>query len=102
VEGRAEAVKWMRATAEPTFLDYIDLLGRGSTEEWQELYAEAKENPRVRALIEEALAFVDPELGEGRTLWRFLLDSMPPAEAVSPESAPRSPTRERLRRIANA
>lgn len=93
-------MKWMRATTEPTFLDYVDLLGRGSTEDWQELYAEAKQNPRARALVEKALAFVDPEIGEAAALWRFLLDSMPPVETVAPDRAPRSSIRDRLRRVA--
>ncbi len=61
-------MKWMRATTEPSFLDYVDLLSRGGTEEWQELYAEAKQNPRVRAMIEKALAVVDPEIGEPKAL----------------------------------
>ncbi len=93
-------MKWMRATTEPSFLDFVDLLSRGGTEEWQELYAEAKQNPRVRAMIEKALAFVDPEIGESRALWRFLLDTMPLVESAEAVQAPRSPIRERLRRIA--
>lgn len=93
-------MKWMRATTEPSFLDYVDLMSRGSTEDWQELYAEAKRNPRVHAMAEKALAFVDPEIGEGKVLWRFLLDSMPPIESVDPPQDTDSPTRELLRRIA--
>jgi hypothetical protein len=94
-------MKWMRATTQPSFLDLVDLLGRGSTEDWQELYAEAKENPQVRALIEEALPFVDPEIGEAKTLWRFLLDSMPTLAPTTGGTQPRSQSREHIQRIAS-
>lgn len=93
-------MKWMRATTQPSFLDYVDLLSRGGTQEWQELYAEAKQNPRVRSMVEDALAFVDPEIGEAKALWRFLLDTMPPVESVESPQATGSPIRERLRDIA--
>jgi hypothetical protein len=94
-------MKWMRATTKPSFLDYVDLLSRGGTEEWQEIYAEAKQNQRVRALVEEALAFVDPEIGEAKALWGFLLDNMPPVGSAEPIQEQGSPLRERLRRIAS-
>lgn len=93
-------MKWMRATTKLSFLDYVDLLSRGGTEEWQELYAEAKQNPHVRAMVEDALAFVDPEIGEAKVLWQFLLNTMPPVESVDPQQATGSPIREYLRRIA--
>lgn len=70
-------MKLMRATTAPGFLDYVDLLGRGSTEDWKDLYARAKLDPALRTTIEEALEFVDPEIGEARALWRILLDNMP-------------------------
>lgn len=72
-------MKPMRATTTPGFLDYVDLLSRGGTEDWKGLYAEAKRDPRVRQTIEDALRFVDPEIGETKALWRILLDTMPPA-----------------------
>ncbi len=99
-------MRFMRATTSPSFLDYVDLLGRGSTEDWKVLYAEAKRNPRVRSTIEEALAFVDPEIGEARALWRILLDSMPPVALISTsdegEERPHQPSQlqDRIRRIA--
>jgi hypothetical protein len=31
---------------------------------------------------EDALAFVDPEIGEAKVLWKFILHAMPPVESV--------------------
>jgi hypothetical protein len=50
---------------------------------------------------EDALAFVDPEIGEAKVLWKFILDPMPPVESVERLQGTASPIRERLRRIAN-
>ena len=72
-------MKLMRSTTVPSFLDYVDVLNRGGTEEWKRLYVEAKADPEVRRTIEDALAFVDPELGEAKALWRILLEAMPQA-----------------------
>jgi hypothetical protein len=101
-EAVASTMKWMRATTELSFLDFVDLLSRGGTAEWQELYAEAKQNSSVRAMTEKALAFIDPETGDTQILWRYLLGNMravDPAESVHVSS---SEIRERLRRIAGS
>lgn len=96
-------MRWMRVTTKASFHDCIDLLDRGSTEDWQELYAEGKENPQVRALIEAALPFLDPDCGEAKVSWRFLLDSMPPPPPAppSPPSEPGSSVRQVIRWIAS-
>ncbi len=62
-----------RITREVGFLDLVDLLGRGGTEDWQRLYERAKGDLALRDGIREALLLVDPEMGSARVLWEGLL-----------------------------
>jgi hypothetical protein len=63
-----------RITTEPGFLDLVDVLGRGSTEDWRALYQRALSDASLRAEIRSALPLVDPEVGSGKELWSFLLE----------------------------
>lgn len=65
-----------RATTIPGFLDVVDVLGRGGTDDWRALYQRAASDGNVRAEVEAALQFVDPELGAARELWAFLLSTL--------------------------
>ncbi|MEJ7812542.1 MAG: hypothetical protein WKG32_19175 [Gemmatimonadaceae bacterium] len=65
-----------RSTSVPTLLDLVNVLGRGSTDDWRRLYARAKAEPALRARIARALEMVDPETGEARALWGVLLDAL--------------------------
>ncbi|MBA2671317.1 MAG: hypothetical protein H0U67_13160 [Gemmatimonadetes bacterium] len=81
-------MKRMRATTTPGLLDHVDVLGRGGTEDWKRLYAEAKHDPEVRRQIRLALEFVDPEIGEARALWSLLLEILPPLPEPSEATLP--------------
>jgi hypothetical protein len=67
-------MNFSRSTVAPGFLDIVNIMSRGGTEDWQALYAGAKADLAIRAMVLEALHQVDPELGEARALWAFLLD----------------------------
>ena len=67
-------MKHSRITTTAGFLDLVDVLGRGSTEQWRELYRRAQNDRAVRAQIRTALRLVDPEIGSGREIWAFLLE----------------------------
>lgn len=69
-----------RSTTAVTMLDLVNALGRGGTDDWRALYQQAKRDPAVRASIARALELVDPELGEARALWTFLLAELGYAE----------------------
>lgn len=91
-------MKRMRATTTPSLLDHVDVLGRGGTEDWKRLYAEAKHDPEVRRQIRLALEFVDPEIGEARALWSLLLEILPPLpEPAAPSLPTGSGTPERMK-----
>lgn len=67
-------MKDSRITTTAGFLDLVDVLGRGGTEEWRALYQRARTDAAVREQIRSALPLVDPEIGSGRELWAFLLE----------------------------
>lgn len=65
-----------RITYEPGFLDLVDVLGRGGTADWQDLYARARTDAALRAEIRQALKQVDPDLGSAPELWETLLNGL--------------------------
>lgn len=69
-------MNFSRSTTAPGFLDLVNIMSRGGTAEWQSLYERAKADPGLRADLQAALPLVDPEIGEGRALWAFLLDRL--------------------------
>lgn len=62
-----------RSTSRPTFLDLVNLLGRGGTNDWRHIYQRAKTDAGLRDDIEAAIPLIDPELGSAAPLWTFLL-----------------------------
>jgi len=79
-------MKEPRITSTPGFLDLVDVLGRGGTDEWRLLYGRAAQDVTVREQIRAALPLVDPEIGSGRELWSFLLHHLEQREARRPSS----------------
>jgi hypothetical protein len=75
-----------RITSTRGFLDLVDVLGRGDTDEWRLLYRRAEHDVAVREQIRAALPLVDTEIGSGRELWSFLLDYLEQREARGPFS----------------
>ena len=69
-------MNFSRSTTTPGVLDLVNVMGRGGTGDWQTLYARAKEDPDLRATLRDALPLVDPEVGEGRSIWTWLLDRL--------------------------
>jgi hypothetical protein len=62
-----------RITTTTSFLDLVDILSRGSTEQWRSLYAAAMHDEAVRLDIEAALPLVDIEITNADLIWRDLL-----------------------------
>ena len=79
-------MNFSRSTTIPGVLDHVNVMGRGGTGDWQALYARAKEDPDLRAALRDALPLVDPEIGEGRSIWTWLLDRL---DHGSPAGTPR-------------
>ena len=73
------------------FLDLVDLLGRGGTEDWCILYDRARRDAALRDEIRAAIPLVDPEMGAARELWIFLLEHL--ERRIDPETAPPQPLR---------
>jgi hypothetical protein len=61
-----------------TLTELANIIGRGGTEDWRELYARALHSQRLRQKIRACLPLVDPEIGDSRKLWQLILDTMPP------------------------
>ena len=69
-------MNFSRSTTASSFLDFVNIMGRGGTEDWQALYARAKADPELRTVLRAALPLMDPETGEGRSLWTLMLDRL--------------------------
>lgn len=69
-------MNFSRSTTSSGFLTLVNIMSRGGTEDWQLLYDKAKGDPALRADLRAALPLVDPEVGEGRALWAYLLDRL--------------------------
>ena len=74
-----------RSTSRPTFLDLVNLLGRGGTDDWRQIYQHAKKDPELQKDIEAAIPLIDPDLGSAAPLWTFLLSHI---RALVPARAP--------------
>ncbi len=70
-----------RTTDVPTAWRWLNIIQRGSTEEWRELYRRCQD----RAVAEQAaraLAWRDPDLMASARLWAFLLEDLHPGLKV--------------------
>jgi hypothetical protein len=74
--GRGIGMRTQRISNEPGFWDLVDLLGRGGTDDWRDLFQRAAADPAFREEIRAALQLVDPELGAAKELWRFLIEHL--------------------------
>ena len=52
----------------------LDMALRGNRTQWWELYAMARRDPELRAMLRKMLPLADPELCGGKRLWLALLD----------------------------
>lgn len=72
-----------RITVEPSFLDLVDLMAYGGTEDWRALYLRARRDPDLRRQIRDALPLIEPNLSSTQELWLRLIDRIE-AEARNP------------------
>ena len=66
-----------RFTNGPTALSLLNIVQRGSTEQWQTLYEQCHEWSVAHQLA-EVLPLRDPDLMASARLWRFLLQDLHP------------------------
>ncbi len=66
-----------RATIGPTALSLLNIVQRGSTEQWQDLYEKCRDLGVARQLA-GILPLRDPDLMPSARLWQFLLQELHP------------------------
>jgi hypothetical protein len=66
-----------RSTETCTALDWLNLIQRGSTEDWKRLYALCHD-PVIAREVASVLRLRDPDLLAPARLWKFLLEDLHP------------------------
>ena len=66
-----------RSTDGDTPLRWLNMIQRGSTEDWKALYR-ACQDPRVAEEVASVLPWRDPDLLPSARLWKFLLEDLHP------------------------
>lgn len=66
-----------RSTQGPTPLDWLNIIQRGSTEDWRQLYALCQDATVARQ-VAAVLRWRDPDLIASARLWKFLLEDLHP------------------------
>ena len=66
-----------RFTTSPTALSLLNIVQRGGTEQWQQLYEQCRDL-RVATQLASVLPMRDPDLMASARLWRFLLEELHP------------------------
>ena len=66
-----------RFTTRPTALSLLNIVQRGSTEQWQALYEQCHD-PAVARELAQVLPLRDPDLMASARLWQFLLQNLHP------------------------
>ena len=66
-----------RSTTRPTALSLLNIVQRGSTEQWQRLYEQCHD-PAVARQLAGVLSMRDPDLMPSARLWQFLLHDLHP------------------------
>lgn len=70
-----------RSTETSTALDWLNLVQRGSTEDWKRLYARCHD-PVIAREVAAVLRLRDPDLLAPARLWKFLLEDLHPGLQV--------------------
>jgi hypothetical protein len=70
-----------RSTNNPTPLDWLNIIQRGSTEDWKRLYALCRD-PAVARPVAGVLRWRDPDLLPSARLWKFLIEDLHPGLTV--------------------
>jgi hypothetical protein len=66
-----------RSTTQPTPLDWLNIVQRGSTADWKQLYALCRDIEIARE-VASVLPLRDPDLLAPARLWKFLLEDLHP------------------------
>lgn len=66
-----------RSTDGPSPLGWLNIIQRGGTADWQELYARCADR-EFAAQVASMLRFRDPDLMASARLWKFLLEDLHP------------------------
>lgn len=70
-----------RSTRVPTPLDWLNIIQRGGTADWRELYRLCQDAAVARQ-VAAVLRFRDPDLLGSARLWKFLLEDLHPGLEV--------------------
>ncbi len=70
-----------RSTNGSTPLDWLNLIQRGGTEEWRELYARCRDR-QFAAEVASVLPMSDPDLLPSARLWKWSLQDLHPRLVV--------------------
>jgi len=65
-----------RSTEHPSALSLLNIVQRGSTAEWRELYERCRREPNVARELAAVLPMRDPDLMSSARLWKFLLEDI--------------------------
>lgn len=65
-----------RSTDRPGAWSLLNIVQRGSTEQWRELYARCRRDPAVARALAEILPLRDPDLMASARLWKWLLEDL--------------------------
>jgi hypothetical protein len=79
-----------RGTHCPTALDWLNLIQRGSTEDWKRLYALCRD-PQIAREVASVLRLRDPDLLASARLWKFLIEDLHPGLRVEWDEERRNP-----------
>ena len=70
-----------RCTDTPTPLDWLNIIQRGGTEDWKQLYQLCRDAATARH-VANVLRLRDPDLIGSARLWKFLLEDLHPGLKV--------------------
>ena len=65
-----------RSTDQPSALSLLNIVQRGSTEQWQALYQRCCREPGVARELAAVLPMRDPDFMASARLWKFLLEDL--------------------------
>lgn len=65
-----------RSTNQPTAWSLLNIVQRGGTNEWRELYLRCRRDPAVVRELASILPMRDPDLLSSARLWKWLLEDL--------------------------
>jgi hypothetical protein len=71
-----------RSTNGPTPLDWLNIIQRGGTEDWRQLYQLCRD-ATVAKQVAAVIPLRDPDLLASARLWKFLLEDLHPGLTVN-------------------